>query len=95
MSEFEELIQSIKRGDLECFNRNLEKNQRFYIQKGIYLILEKLKRFVYRNLFRKVSGENTHTRTHGQPTCAVHVYHTFLNDVCVSCLCVCLSRLCD
>jgi len=54
LNQFADLIQSIKRGDLENFNTNLEKNQKFYIQKGIYLILEKLKIFVYRNLFRKV-----------------------------------------
>lgn len=54
LTEFQDLIQSIQRGDLEKFNQNLELHQRFYIQKGIYLILEKLKIFVYRNLFRKV-----------------------------------------
>jgi hypothetical protein len=53
--EFQKLILAIKRGDLESFNKNLQENQRFFIQKGIYLILEKLKIFVYRNLFRKVS----------------------------------------
>lgn len=54
LTEFRALIHAIKNGDLEKFNANLQQNQRFFIQKGIYLILEKLKIFVYRNLFRKV-----------------------------------------
>jgi hypothetical protein len=33
---------------------DLEANQEFFIKKGVYLLLEKLKTFVYRNLFRKV-----------------------------------------
>lgn len=57
--EFQKLIVAIKRGDLESFNGNLQANQRFFIQKGIYLILEKLKIFVYRNLFRKVYVAHT------------------------------------
>ncbi len=31
----------------------MERYQEFFIKKGIFLILEKLKTFVYRNLFRK------------------------------------------
>jgi len=54
LKEFGSIIAAIKNGDLEQFNRQLMQNQTFFIQKGIYLILEKLKIFVYRNLFRKV-----------------------------------------
>lgn len=51
--QFEGLISSIKSGNLRQFNDSLETHQQFFIKKGIYLILEKLKTFVYRNLFRK------------------------------------------
>ena len=60
LPEFRALIHAIKNGDLEKFNENLQQNQRFFIQKGIYLILEKLKIFVYRNLFRKVCVGSMH-----------------------------------
>ena len=62
LPEFRALIHAIKNGDLESFNENLQQNQRFFIQKGIYLILEKLKIFVYRNLFRKVCVRNAQQR---------------------------------
>jgi hypothetical protein len=39
--------------DAQSFNESLERHQEFFIKKGIFLILEKLKTFVYRNLFRK------------------------------------------
>ncbi len=54
LHQYTTLIQSIKDGDLKLFNQSLETYQEFFISKGIFLILEKLKTFVYRNLFRKV-----------------------------------------
>ena len=36
-------------------NESLEKNEKFFIKCGIYLILEKLKVITYRNLFKKVT----------------------------------------
>jgi hypothetical protein len=47
-------MDAMKTGNLKKFNDNLEANQEFFIKKGVYLLLEKLKTFVYRNLFRKV-----------------------------------------
>lgn len=54
MMQFQGLIEATRAGNLQNFNRALEENQDFFIRKGIFLILEKLKLFVYRNLFRKV-----------------------------------------
>ncbi len=42
------------KGNLRLFNENMKYYQDFYIQKGIFLILEKLTVLVYRNLFKKV-----------------------------------------
>jgi hypothetical protein len=53
-AQFGPLVLAIKRGDLSAFNNQMAAQQRFFVHKGIYLILEKLKISVYRNLFRKV-----------------------------------------
>ena len=42
-------------GNLLKLNESLEKNEKFFIKCGIYLILEKLKVITYRNLFKKVT----------------------------------------
>jgi len=54
MMQFSGLIEATRTGNLKKFTASLEENQGFFIRKGIFLILEKLKTFVYRNLFRKV-----------------------------------------
>jgi len=54
LEQFESLIHAIRTGNLKSFNESLEKHQEYYIKRGTFLILEKLKTFVYRNLFRKV-----------------------------------------
>lgn len=58
LPQFVGLIEAIKQGNLGQFNSNLEKHTTFFINKGIFLILEKLKTFVYRNLFRKINKYN-------------------------------------
>lgn len=57
LEEFSSLIRAIRGGDLSQFNATLMRHQRFFVAKGIYLMLEKLKIFVYRNLFRKWSQQ--------------------------------------
>lgn len=54
LTQFSGIVESIKAGNLKHFNETLEEFQDFFINKGIFLILEKLRNFVYRNLFRKV-----------------------------------------
>ena len=56
LPEFAALIHAIRAGDLSSFNATLLAHQAIFISRGIYLLLEKCKSFVYRNLFRKVAG---------------------------------------
>ena len=51
---FQPLVAAVKQGDLAGFMRELNGRADVYIQKGIYLLLEKLKIVVYRNLLRLV-----------------------------------------
>lgn len=51
---FEPIIESIKNGDLLSFRKCLKENEEFFINNGIYLVIEKLTVLVYRNLFKKV-----------------------------------------
>jgi len=52
--QFKDLVDSVRRGHLKLFNDSLETHQEFFIRKGIFLMLEKLKTTIYRNLFRRV-----------------------------------------
>ncbi|EDO39944.1 predicted protein [Nematostella vectensis] len=54
LSQFIEVVKSVRQGNLLLFDETLERQQAFFIQCGIYLILEKLKIITYRNLFKKV-----------------------------------------
>ena len=52
--EFSEVVQAVKDGNLLMLNSALDKNEKFFIKCGIFLILEKLKIITYRldlNLF--------------------------------------------
>jgi hypothetical protein len=53
--QFADVVTSVKQGNLLLLNEALDKNERFFIKCGIFLILEKLKIITYRNLFKKVS----------------------------------------
>lgn len=54
LHQFSGLVAATRKGDLQQFNLSLEQNQDFFINKGIFLILEKLRSLAYRNLFRAV-----------------------------------------
>lgn len=54
LAHFEGLVGALRRGDLRGFNRALDAHQALFIAHGTYLILEKLKVLVYRNLFKKI-----------------------------------------
>lgn len=41
-------------GRLDLFENELKKHEEAYIKKGVFLTLEQLKMFVYRNLFSRV-----------------------------------------
>jgi hypothetical protein len=46
--EFSEVVQAVKDGNLLMLNSALDKNEKFFIKCGIFLILEKLKIITYR-----------------------------------------------
>jgi len=54
LSQFSDLIQSVKLGNVRLFNSTLKRNERAYIVQGVYLIVERLKLLVYLNLFKRV-----------------------------------------
>lgn len=61
LMEFWELMESVKKGDLRSLEGVMAKHEIFFIDAGIYLIVEKLKLIAYRNLFKKVYlALNTH-----------------------------------
>eukprot|EP00042_Codosiga_hollandica_P002626 m.11994 g.11994 ORF g.11994 m.11994 type:complete len:405 (+) comp16971_c0_seq1:89-1303(+) len=54
LPEFTALVQAVKEGHLSKFLQALSEHQLFFIQWGIFLILERLRIVCYRNLFKKV-----------------------------------------
>ncbi|GAB5369715.1 hypothetical protein AAMO2058_001429300 [Amorphochlora amoebiformis] len=52
--QFQAVIQAVRKGDLKAYNRELERHEDFFVQTGVFLVMEKLKKFVYRNLVKKV-----------------------------------------
>mmetsp|Transcript_24234 Transcript_24234/g.42902 ORF Transcript_24234/g.42902 Transcript_24234/m.42902 type:complete len:410 (-) Transcript_24234:181-1410(-) len=52
--QFKAVIRAVKTGDLKGYNDALRQNEDFFVQKGVFLVMEKLKKFVYRNLVKKV-----------------------------------------
>lgn len=52
--QFHELAEALKEGNVRKFDKVIEKHESFFIKCGIYLLVEKLKFIVYRNLFKKV-----------------------------------------
>ena len=54
LPQFTGLVHAVRRGNVRAFNDALEQHQIFFTQKGIFFILEKLKKIVYRTLFKRV-----------------------------------------
>ena len=52
--QFTDIVSAVKQGNLLKFSASLTEHESFFVRCGIYLILEKLKVFTYRNLFKKV-----------------------------------------
>jgi hypothetical protein len=53
-AQFEGLVAALRRGDLLSFSAHLARHHEFFIRRGIYLSLERLKFIAYRNLFKRV-----------------------------------------
>lgn len=58
--QFHELACALKEGNIAKFDEVIQRHEKFFIEYGIYLIVEKLKTIGYRNLFKRV-GEKPKT----------------------------------
>ncbi|VEL35533.1 unnamed protein product [Protopolystoma xenopodis] len=54
LKEFLGIVEAVKSGNLKKLNDELERFEPFFINSGVYLMLEKLKSITYRNLFKRV-----------------------------------------
>ena len=54
LEEFKPLVEGMRKGDLRTFQDGLVRYQDRFIRQGTYLLLEKCKTVVYRNLFKRV-----------------------------------------
>lgn len=54
MKQFEKLTSAARSGNVKLFNDSLLENQSIFIRQGTYLILEKARIIVYRNLFKRM-----------------------------------------
>lgn len=54
--QFHELACALKNGNVQKFDEVIQRHESFFIECGIYLIVEKLKTIAYRNLFKRVSN---------------------------------------
>ncbi|KDO19762.1 hypothetical protein SPRG_15096 [Saprolegnia parasitica CBS 223.65] len=54
LDEYKGIAESIRVGNVYLFNQSMAQYQDKFIQRGVYLLMEKLKPFVMRNLFKKV-----------------------------------------
>lgn len=52
---FGDMVKAIKTGNLEIFDDAVEKYEEFFIRKGLYLAVEKMRPLVYRSLCRRVA----------------------------------------
>lgn len=58
MYEYVEIIEAIKKGDLKLFQDNMQKNQRIWIKRGLYFVMDKLQQVLIRNLCQLVQKLN-------------------------------------
>lgn len=58
--QFHELACALKEGNVQKFDEVIQRHETFFIECGIYLIVEKLKTIAYRNLFKRVSSIHGH-----------------------------------
>lgn len=54
LKEFGTLVHALRVGDFRLYQQQLDCYQNEFISRGVYIILEKLKLFVYRNFIKKM-----------------------------------------
>uniref|UniRef100_A0A182LYW4 PCI domain-containing protein 2 homolog n=1 Tax=Anopheles culicifacies TaxID=139723 RepID=A0A182LYW4_9DIPT len=52
--QFHDLASAVKEGNVRKFDEAIRRHEMFFINAGVYLIVEKMKILTYRNLFKKV-----------------------------------------
>ncbi|EPB69246.1 hypothetical protein ANCCEY_11660 [Ancylostoma ceylanicum] len=55
LEEFHDVVEAVKEGNLAKLDQALEANEHFFIQCGIFLMLEKLRAITFRTLFKRIS----------------------------------------
>ncbi|VDD91931.1 unnamed protein product [Enterobius vermicularis] len=56
LEQFSVVVESVKDGNLKRLDEALQENEHFFVECGIFLMLEKLKIITFRNLFKKVAN---------------------------------------
>ena len=63
----------MRKGDLALFNASIQRYTEYYIKKGVYFLLDRVKTILYRNVLRKVvrglpiiNGQDTPGNVHVQ-----------------------------
>ena len=56
LQQYKTIAQAVRMGNLQLLTEQLATHQLFFIQWGVFLILERLRMVAYRNLFKKVFG---------------------------------------
>ncbi|VDK47683.1 unnamed protein product [Cylicostephanus goldi] len=54
LEEFHDVVEAVKEGNLAKLDQALEANEHFFIQCGIFLMLEKLRAITFRTLFKRM-----------------------------------------
>ncbi|KAJ1363880.1 hypothetical protein KIN20_023839 [Parelaphostrongylus tenuis] len=56
LDEFHDVVEAVKEGNLAKLDQALGANERFFIQCGIFLMLEKLRAITFRTLFKRIAA---------------------------------------
>lgn len=54
LTKFAPICEAVKKGNVLKFQEELESNEAYFYELGVYLILERLRMVLYRNLFKRV-----------------------------------------
>ena len=54
LTQYMEIVPALMHGDIQNFEQNMKIHQSFFLKRGIFLLLEKLKTTLYRNLIFKI-----------------------------------------
>merc|ERR1712046_235271 len=55
-AQFSSVSNAVKEANLPLLDKSLDEHEEFYIDNSIYLLLEKLKNVIFRNIFKRVAA---------------------------------------